>query len=367
MKASRKSIWSKELLVPALVDALKRLSPWAQIKNPVMFVVWIAAAFLSMRLFFGFGAFEFQIALWLWITLFFANLAESISESRSKAQTDFLRKARTDLKACRVREDGRREHVSAADLKKGDTVVCAAGDTIPSDGEIIEGIATVDESVITGESAPVIRESGGDKSSVTGGTTVLSDSIKIRITADKGATFLDKMIGLVKNAKRQRTPNEIALGILLVSLTLIFAFVVFSLPLFLKFPDFSGVTIGAGALCALLVCLIPTTIGGLLGAIGISGMDRLMKQNVIAMSGKAVEAAGDIDVLLLDKTGTITTGNRQAVEFFPAPGVETGEMALMAELSSLAGVFDIFAKFRRPLGNTAVKGRHSPRFDLPDL
>jgi K+-transporting ATPase ATPase B chain len=330
------SPWSGALLRAASLEGWKKMDPRVQVRNPVMAVVWLGAVVLTVLLPFHFSGFDLQIALWLWLTLWFANFAEAVAEGRGKAQAASLRKAKTTLQARRLKEDGSEEAVSAADLAKGDCFVCEAGDPIPADGEIIEGIATVDESAITGESAPVIRESGGDRSAVTGGTRVLSDRIVVRVTVEQGQSFLDKMIGLIETAKRQRTPNEAALGILLVSLTVIFVLVVFSLPLMLKYPAFEGVRITLPILVALLVCLIPTTIGALLSAIGISGMDRLVRHNVLAMSGRAVEAAGDVDVLLLDKTGTITLGNRQATEFVPAPGVEPQAMADAAQLASLA-------------------------------
>lgn len=330
------SLWSAELLRPAVLAGLRKMDPRVQMQNPVMLVVWLGAVLLTLLLPFRFSGFDLQIVLWLWLTLWFANFAEAVAEGRGKAQADSLRKAKTTLKARRRKADGSEETVSAAELAKGDTIVCEAGDFIPADGEIIEGIATVDESAITGESAPVIRESGGDRSAVTGGTRVLSDRIVARVTAEQGKSFLDQMIGLIESAKRQRTPNEVALGVLLVSLTLIFVLVVFTLPLILRFPAFTGTAISLPVLIALLVCLIPTTIGALLSAIGISGMDRLVRHNVLAMSGRAVEAAGDINVLLLDKTGTITLGNRQATELVPAPGIQPEAMADAAQLASLA-------------------------------
>lgn len=335
-KNSSPSLWSAELILPAMIEGLKKLNPKEQLSNPVMFVVWISSTVLTIALFFDYNSFNLQVALWLWLTLWFANVAESIAEGRSKAQADSLRKTKVNLFARKLNESGVEEKISAAELNKGDLVVCETGDLIPSDGDVVEGIATVDESVITGESAPVIRESGGDRSAVTGGTTVLSDRIVICISAIRGQTFLDKMIGLVENAKRQRTPNEIALSILLICLTIVFVLVVFTLPAMLLFPAYSATSIGITSLFALLVCLIPTTIGGLLTAIGISGMDRLLKHNVLAMSGKAIEAAGDVDILLLDKTGTITLGNRQAVEFYPASGISMEDMAQAASISSLA-------------------------------
>ncbi|MBO9668668.1 MAG: potassium-transporting ATPase subunit KdpB, partial [Bdellovibrio sp.] len=284
--------------------------------------------------------FELQIALWLWFTVLFANLSESLAEGRGKAQAESLRKTRTHSMA-RLLRDGKELAVAATDLRKGDVVVCEAGDTIPGDGEVTEGIATVDESAITGESAPVIRESGGDRSAVTGGTRVISDRILVRITADPGESFLDRMISLVEGASRQKTPNEIALGILLVALTVVFLLAVVTLKFFAEFSaraahqDLSGV-VTVTVLIALLVCLIPTTIGGLLSAIGISGMDRLIRKNVIAKSGRAVEAAGDIDVLMLDKTGTITLGNRMASEFLSIPGVLEETLAEASQLASLS-------------------------------
>lgn len=330
------SILSSELFRSSAFAGLQKMDPRVQIQNPVMFVVWLGAVVLTVLLLFRFSGFDLQIALWLWLTLWFANFAEAVAEGRGKAQAAALRKAKTSLSARHLKADGSEELVSAAELKKGDRVVCEAGDTIPADGDVVEGIATVDESAITGESAPVIRESGGDRSAVTGGTRVLSDRIVVQVTSEQGKSFLDQMIGLIESAKRQRTPNEVALGILLVSLTIVFVLVVFTLPPMLRFPAFAGTTITLPILVALLVCLIPTTIGALLSAIGISGMDRLVRHNVLAMSGRAVEAAGDIDVLLLDKTGTITLGNRQAAELIPAPGVEAKDLADAAQLSSLA-------------------------------
>jgi K+-transporting ATPase ATPase B chain len=302
-----------------------------------MFVTEVGAVITTVLLFTGgqgasFG-FLLQITLWLWFTVVFANFAEAMAEGRGKAQAETLRKAKTETKANRFRDDGKLEEVPSSKLRKGDFVLVKAGEFIPGDGEITEGAATVDESAITGESAPVVRESGGDRSAVTGGTRVLSDVIKVRITANPGETFLDRMIGLVEGAKRQKTPNEIALTILLSALTIIFLIVLISMK---AFGLYQNVDFSITVLVALLVCLIPTTIGGLLSAIGIAGIDRLVQKNVLAMSGRAVEAAGDVDVLLLDKTGTITLGNRQAAEFFPAPGVTKEAMAEAAQLSSLA-------------------------------
>ena len=306
------------------------------LRNPVMFVTEVGAIITTILMFTGSqGApfsFLLQVTLWLWFTVLFANFAEAMAEGRGKAQADSLRKARTQSFANRIKGETI-EKVPSERLRKGDLVVVTAGELIPGDGEIIEGAATVDESAITGESAPVVREAGGDRSAVTGGTRVLSDNIKVRITSNPGETFLDRMIGLVEGAKRQKTPNEIALTILLSALTIIFLIVLVSLK---AFGYFGGVDFSITVLVALLVCLIPTTIGGLLSAIGIAGIDRLVQKNVLAMSGRAVEAAGDVDVLLLDKTGTITLGNRQATAFIPAPGVTEEEMAGAAQLSSLA-------------------------------
>jgi K+-transporting ATPase ATPase B chain len=328
----------------AVRECFVKLSPATLVNNPVMFVVEVGAALISVFLIrdaiTGAHAigFTLQIAIWLWFTVLFANFAEAMAEARGKAQADALRKAKTETLAKRY-VTGKVEEVAASQLRAGDQVICEAGDLIPGDGEVIEGIATVDESVITGESAPVIRESGGDRSAVTGGTKVLSDWIKIRITSNPGETFLDRMIALVEGAERQKTPNEIALNILIAGLTLIFLLAVVTL---FPFALYSVGSAGAGevpsvaVLVSLLVCLIPTTIGGLLSAIGIAGMDRVMQDNVLAMSGKAVEASGDVNTLLLDKTGTITLGNRQAVEFIPAEGVESAELADASQLSSLA-------------------------------
>ena len=322
-----------------------KLNPVTLAKNPVMFVVEVGAAITTLFLFRDIGmgvsgtGFTLQISLWLWFTVLFANFAEAMAEARGKAQADTLRKAKTETMANRFAASGKIEVVPASRLRAGDVVVCSAGETIPGDGEVIKGIATVDESVITGESAPVIRESGGDRSAVTGGTKVLSDRIKIRISSNPGETFLDRMIALVEGAQRQKTPNEIALNILIAGLTVIFLLAVVTLQ---PFANYSVNSVGMGSvpsvavLVALLVCLIPTTIGGLLSGIGIAGMDRVMQHNVLAMSGKAVEAAGDVNTLLLDKTGTITLGNRQAVEFLPCEGVSELELADAAQLASLA-------------------------------
>ncbi len=304
--------------------------------NPVMFVVEIGSVITTLLLLKGGAAafkFNLQITLWLWFTVMFANFAEAMAEGRGKAQADTLRKARAETIANRLLPNGRTEQVPSSKLRSCDMVMVSAGELIPSDGEIIEGVASVDESAITGESAPVIREAGGDRSAVTGGTRVLSDWLKVKITSNPGETFLDRMIALVEGAERQKTPNEIALNILLAGLTIIFLFAVVTLQ---PFAIYSGSPQTVFVLVSLLVCLIPTTIGGLLSAIGIAGMDRLVQHNVLAMSGRAVEAAGDVNTLLLDKTGTITLGNRQAADFVPAPGITAAQMADAAQLSSLA-------------------------------
>ena len=305
------------------------------IKNPVMFVTLVGAVLTTVGIFTAHTdrGFIAQLALWLWFTVLFANFAEAVAEGRGKAQAKALRGTRVKTVAHRLAKNGQTEDVNANDLRKGDVVVARAGEIIPADGDVIEGAATVDESAITGESAPVIRESGGDRSAVTGGTRVLSDEIKIRVSINPGEGFLDRMISLVEGAKRQKTPNEIALTILLSALTLIFLLVCVTLK---PFGIYSATVFSVPVLIALLVCLIPTTIGGLLSAIGIAGMDRLLQHNVLAMSGRAVEASGDVDVLLLDKTGTITLGNRQATEFLPAPGVTVERLADAAQLASLA-------------------------------
>ena len=328
------SLFDAKIAVPALGDAFKKLDPRLMIKNPVMFVTMVGAVLTTAGIFTaatdrGFIA---QLAVWLWFTVLFANFAEAVAEGRGKAQADSLRKARKDTIARRLRGK-QEERVAAPELQKGDLVVCETGDVIPADGEVIEGIASVDEAAITGESAPVIRESGGDRSAVTGGTKVISDRIVIRVTSEKGNAFLDRMIAMVEGAKRQKTPNEIALTILLSALTLVFLLVCVTLK---PFGTYSATVFSVPVLIALLVCLIPTTIGGLLSAIGISGIDRLIRRNVLATSGRAVEAAGDIDVLLLDKTGTITLGNRMASDFIPAPGVTAERLADAAQLASLA-------------------------------
>ncbi len=333
------SVLDRQLLVPAIGESFRKLDPRWMARNPVMFVVEIGAvitSYYAVAGLFGHGdgstGFVGQVALWLWFTVLFANFAEATAEGRGKAQANALRRTRTETVARRLR-GGVEERCPATDLGKGDVVVCEAGDVIPSDGTIVEGIASVDESAITGESAPVIREAGGDRSAVTGGTKVLSDRIVVEITQNPGETFLDRIIGLVESASRKKTPNEIALNILLAGLTIIFVFAVVTLQ---PFATFQGASVTVTVLIALLVCLIPTTIGGLLSAIGIAGIDRLMQRNVLAMSGRAVEAAGDCDTLLLDKTGTITHGNRQATEFVPAPGVDLQKLVTCAELSSLA-------------------------------
>lgn len=325
--------FSPRLLWSSLPDALRKVDPRHQVRYPVMFVVWVGSLAATVLAALHPSVFAWSIAAWLWATVVFANLAESVAEGRGKAQADSLRRTRTDTLARRVRPDGSHEQVPGTELTVGDRVVVEAGEVIPSDGDVVEGIASVDESAVTGESAPVIRESGGDRSAVTGGTRVLSDRIVVRITARAGETFLDRMISLVEGSDRQKTPNEVALNLLLAALTLVFLLAVVTLQ---PFAVHSGEGQPLVVLVALLVCLIPTTIGALLSAIGIAGMDRLIQRNVMALSGRAVEAAGDVDVLLLDKTGTITLGNRQAVEILPAPGVTEIELAEAAQLSSLA-------------------------------
>jgi len=331
------SIRDSQIVSRAIWDSLRKLHPRTMAKNPVMFVVEIASVLTTWRFVQdattrqGHLGFEFQITFWLWLTVLFANFAEAMAEGRGKAQAETLRRAKTETTATRERE-GSIERVPATALRQGDIVRVAAGEVIPADGEIIEGVASVDESAITGESAPVIRESGGDRSAVTGGTRVLSDWIRVQVTANPGETFLDRMIALVEGAERQKTPNEIALNILLAGLTIVFLIAVVTLQ---PLATYSGAPQSLFVLIALLVCLIPTTIGGLLSAIGIAGMDRLVQHNVLAMSGRAVEAAGDVHTLLLDKTGTITLGNRQATEFIPLPGVSEPTLADAAQLASL--------------------------------
>jgi K+-transporting ATPase ATPase B chain len=345
----KRPLFDPPILRRAVVDSFLKLNPRRQVRNPVMFTVFVGSILTT-----GLGiyavqyggeespAFIFSVSAWLWFTVLFANFAEAMAEGRGKAQADSLRATRRDVPAKKLAEaryGAAHQMISASSLRKDDTVLVEAGEFVPSDGEVVEGVASVDESAITGESAPVIRESGGDRSSVTGGTRVLSDWLVVRVTANPGETFLDRMIGLVEGAKRQKTPNEIALDILLAAMTIIFLVVCATL---LPFSSYSVAAAGQGSpitvtvLVALLVCLIPTTIGGLLSAIGIAGMDRMIQANVIAMSGRAVEAAGDVDVLLLDKTGTITMGNRQAVELIPAPGVTVASLADAAQLASLA-------------------------------
>jgi potassium-transporting ATPase ATP-binding subunit len=336
LKPRKKAIWEWKIVRRAILDAFVKLHPRTMMGNPVMFVVEIGSVITTALLFRGGAALKFnlQITLWLWFTVVFANFAEAMAEGRGKAQADALRRARSETIANRiVGGDDKVEQVPSSKLRAGDFVFVSAGEFIPSDGEIIEGVASVDESAITGESAPVIREAGGDRSAVTGGTRVLSDRIKVKITSNPGETFLDRMIALVEGAERQKTPNEIALNILLAGLTIIFLLAVVTLQ---PFAIYSGSPQTVFVLVSLLVCLIPTTIGGLLSAIGIAGMDRLVQHNVLAMSGRAVEASGDVNTLLLDKTGTITLGNRQASRFIPAPGVSEEELADAAQLSSLA-------------------------------
>ena len=333
-----RSLWDTKIVRQALLDSVVKLNPRTMMKNPVMFVVEVGSVITTVLLVRdatrhvpGFG-FDLQITLWLWFTVLFANFAEAMAEGRGKAQAETLRKAKSEAMANRLLPNGKTEKVCGSDLRAGDLVVVSAGELIPGDGDVIEGVASVDESAITGESAPVIREAGGDRSAVTGGTRVLSDQIKVKITSNPGETFLDRMIALVEGAERQKTPNEIALNILLAGLTVIFLLAVVTLQ---PYAVYSGSPQTVFVLVSLLVCLIPTTIGGLLSAIGIAGMDRLVQHNVLAMSGRAVEAAGDVNTLLLDKTGTITLGNRQATEFIAAPGVSNDQLADAAQLSSL--------------------------------
>jgi potassium-transporting ATPase ATP-binding subunit len=333
------SIWDQRIIQRAVLDSFRKLDPRIQLKNPVMFIVEVGSLLTTIvfvqQLMNGTGSplFTGQVAFWLWFTVVFANFAEAMAEGRGKAHAETLRRTRTETVANRLTANGTTETVAASKLRKDDVVMLSAGEFIPGDGEIIEGVASVDESAITGESAPVIRESGGDRSAVTGGTRVISDWIKVRITSEPGHTFLDRMIALVEGAERRKTPNEIALNILLAVLTLVFLLVVVTLQ---PFAYYAGTEIPIPVLIALLICLIPTTIGALISAIGIAGMDRLVQHNVLAMSGRAVEASGDVDTLLLDKTGTITLGNRQAAEFLPIPGVSEAELADAAQLSSLA-------------------------------
>jgi len=335
----KKSLWTSGIIAVAVKDSFVKLNPRTLMKNPVMFVVEVGSVVTSVELINdllqhnGNFGFELQITLWLWFTVLFANFAEAMAEGRGKAQAETLRKARLETMAKRMKPDGLLEEVPGSKLRVGDLVVISAGEFIPGDGEVVVGVASVDESAITGESAPVIRESGGDRSAVTGGTRVLSDQITVKITANPGETFLDRMIKLVEGAERQKTPNEIALNILLAGLTIIFLLAVVTLQ---PMAIYSGAPQSVFVLISLLVCLIPTTIGGLLSAIGIAGMDRVVQRNVLAMSGRAVEAAGDVDTLLLDKTGTITLGNRRATELIPAPGVKEEDLADAAQLASLA-------------------------------
>ena len=340
-QVEKQAIWNWQIVSRAIADSFIKLSPRKMMKNPVMFLVEVGSVLTTLYFIYGLirpvpgvtsPKFEMQITLWLWFTVLFANFAEAMAEGRGKAQADNLRRSRTETIAHRF-VNNHTEDVAAPDLRLGDVVVVSAGEFIPGDGEIIDGVASVDESAITGESAPVIREAGGDRSAVTGGTRVLSDQIKVRITANPGETFLDRMIALVEGAERQKTPNEIALNILLAGLTIIFLLAVVTLQ---PFAIYSHAPQAIFVLVSLLVCLIPTTIGGLLSAIGIAGMDRLIQHNVLAMSGRAVEAAGDVNTLLLDKTGTITLGNRQATAFIPLPGIKEEALAEAAQLSSLA-------------------------------
>ncbi len=360
--AEARSLFDREILRMALGDSFRKLNPTVQVRNPVMFVVLVGTVITFIEAVAHPGIFTWSITIWLFLTVMFANFAEAMAEGRGKAQADTLRRMRSETEARRLRSDGSEELVPAAELSKGDLVVCEANDVIPSDGEIIEGIASVDESAITGESAPVIRESGGDRSAVTGGTRVLSDRIVVRITAERGDTFLDRMISLVEGANRQKTPNEIALTILLAVLTIVFIPVVVTLQ---AFGHYSGASVSVVILVSLLVCLIPTTIGALLSAIGIAGMDRLVQRNVLAMSGRAVEAAGDVQTLLLDKTGTITLGNRMASDFFPVGDHREQDLADAAQLASLADETPegrsivVLAKQRFAIRERDLEGEHT--------
>src|SRR6202165_2914560 len=360
------SLLDREILLPAIVESFKKLDPRWQARNPVMFVVEVGSVITTIVFVAGLfqGAsgstelFVGQVTIWLWFTVLFANFAEAVAEGRAKAQAAALRRTRAELIARRL-VDGREDRVPAPQLRRGDRVVAEAGDLIPGDGTVVEGIASVDESAITGESAPVIREAGGDRTSVTGGTRVLSDRIVVEITANPGETFLDRMIGLVESASRRKTPNEIALNILLAALTIIFMFATVTLQ---PFAIYAGTSVTITVLIALLVCLIPTTIGGLLSAIGIAGIDRLLQRNVVALSARAGEAAGDVDTLLLDKTGTITFGNRQAAELVPAQGVELNVLVLAAELASLADETPegkSIVTLAKRLGSTADSGQQA--------
>src|SRR5580693_1796698 len=340
--SAKAEIKYSSLVRQAIINSFKKLNPMDQIKNLVMFVVYVGSIWTTIYLFWPENrtGFNIQVCIWLWFTCLFANFAEAMAEGRGKAHADELRKMRTKTMARKL-VDGKEVQVPGNDLKIGERFVCETNDFIPADGEIVEGIATVDESAITGESAPVVRESGGDRSAVTGGTRVISDRIVVRVTAEAGNSFLDRMIAMIEGARRQKTPNEIALNIVLVSLTALFIVVVFVLPPFAHYNENQAgqkdvVLTTIPVLLSLIVCLIPTTIGGLLSAIGIAGIDRLMRRNVLATSGRAVEAAGDVDVLLLDKTGTITLGNRMATEFIPSPGSTVQELAEAAQLASLA-------------------------------
>jgi len=359
--AEARGLFDGPILRQALIDSFKKLNPALQIRNPVMFVVLVGTVITFIEAMAHPSTFTWSITVWLFLTVLFANFAEGMAEGRGKAQADTLRRMRSETEARRMLPDGTEELVPAAELARGDLVVCEAGDLIPSDGEITEGIASVDESAITGESAPVIRESGGDRSAVTGGTKVLSDRIVVRITAERGQTFLDRMITLVEGANRQKTPNEIALTILLAVLTIVFIPVVVSLQ---AFGHYAGASVSVVILISLLVCLIPTTIGALLSAIGIAGMDRLVQRNVLAMSGRAVEAAGDVQTLLLDKTGTITLGNRMASDFYPVGGRHEQDVADAAQLASLADETPegrsivVLAKERFNIRERDLEGQH---------
>ncbi len=359
--AQSRGLFDREILSRALPEAFLKLDPRVQVRNPVMFVVLVGTVVTLVESIAHPSLFDWSITAWLLLTVVFANFAEALAEGRGKAQADTLRRMRAETEARRLVADGSEERVGASQLARGDLVVCEAGDLVPSDGEIVEGVASVDESAITGESAPVIRESGGDRSAVTGGTKVLSDRIVVQITAERGNTFLDRMIGLVEGANRQKTPNEIALTILLAVLTIVFLPVVVTLQ---SFAHYAGTSVSVVVLVSLLVCLIPTTIGALLSAIGIAGMDRMVQRNVLAMSGRAVEAAGDVQTLLLDKTGTITLGNRMASSFTPVGEVSERDLADAAQLASLADETPegrsvvVLAKERFDIRERAFDGGH---------
>ncbi|MFA5880446.1 MAG: potassium-transporting ATPase subunit KdpB, partial [Candidatus Margulisiibacteriota bacterium] len=370
MRSNKKSIWKKEIIFGALKSSFLKLSPLVMLKNPVMFIVEISAFITSVITIYNIysglpWSFNLQLSIWLWFTVIFANFAESLAEGKGKAQAQALKQNQSNIFANVFRSNSNTESIPASSLKKGDTVLVTDNEFIPCDGEIIDGVGLVDESAMTGESAPVVRESGGDRSGVTGGTKLLSGKLKIRVTANPGETFLDQMIKMIESAKRQKTPNEVALEILLIGLTILFFVVVVTLKFF---AGFMLVSISLPILIALLVCLMPTTIGGLLPAIGIAGMDKLLVHNVIALSGRAVEAAGDVNIVLLDKTGTITLGNRLATEFIPANGISEEELEKAALLSSLADdtpegrSIVVLAKEKLKLRGSDIKAPENTKF-----